>query len=89
VKCEEVYLHPYEDMDEAWPGLARYLGFYNGERPHQALAWRTPHDVCFGTQEAHGDSAIADAAVTAVGLHPPSVTAAPQTLFLEPPQQWV
>jgi putative transposase len=45
VKYEEVYLHDYEGMREAQRGLGRYFGFYNEERPHQALAYRTPAAV--------------------------------------------
>ena len=77
VKYEEVYLHHYETMDEAWAGLARYFAFYNRERPHQALGWRTPHEVYFGTQETGSDSEIAAAVATPVGLRPPSVATAP------------
>jgi len=79
VKYEEVYLHHYEDMDEAWAGLARYFAFYNRERIHQRLKWRTPHEVYFGSQEARGDLEIAAAVATPVGLRPPSVATALQT----------
>lgn len=89
VKYEEVYLKHYDDADEAWRGLGEYFAFYNRERPHQALDWRTPHEVYFGQQEATGDSEIAAAAVTPVGLRPPCVTAAPPNrLHLNSPVQW-
>jgi putative transposase len=42
VKYEEVYLHDYEGMREAQGGLGRYFPFYNEERPHQGLGYRTP-----------------------------------------------
>jgi putative transposase len=45
VKYEEVYLHAYDDMIEAKSGLGRYFVFYNDERPHQALGYRTPAAV--------------------------------------------
>jgi putative transposase len=45
VKYEEVYLHDYATPRDARRGLARYLAFYNDERPHQALAYRTPGEV--------------------------------------------
>jgi transposase InsO family protein len=77
VKYEDVYLHHYDRMTQGRAGLVRYFRFYNTERPHQSLGWRTPHDVYFGIQEAiPGGPQAADAAVTAVGLRPPSVTAA-------------
>jgi putative transposase len=45
VKYEEVYLHDYQTVAEAVRGLGRYFGFYNHERPHQALDGRTPAEV--------------------------------------------
>ncbi len=52
VKYEEVYLHDYRSPKEARQGLARYLAFYNHERPHQALAYRTPAEVYHGARPA-------------------------------------
>jgi len=89
VKYEEVYLNHYESMPEAWMGLARYFRFYNQERPHQGLEWRTPAEVYFGTQGAQDDPMIAAAAVTPVALRAPSVTAAPPSCFhLNSAQKW-
>jgi len=45
VKYEEVYIHDYADGRAARHGLGRYLRFYNTERPHQALGYRTPAEV--------------------------------------------
>lgn len=45
VKYEEVYLHDYGTVPNARAGLGRYFEFYNHERPHQALGYRTPADV--------------------------------------------
>ena len=45
VKYEDVYLHDYRGLGEAQRGLGRYFGFYNAERPHQALGYRTPLSV--------------------------------------------
>jgi putative transposase len=47
VKYEEVYLHDYTTPREARTGLTRYLTFYNEERPHQSLNYRTPAEVYF------------------------------------------
>lgn len=47
VKYEEVYLHDYANPRDARTGLTRYLTFYNQERPHQALNYRTPAEVYF------------------------------------------
>jgi putative transposase len=48
VKYEEVYLNDYDCGEVAYDGLARYFGFYNTERPHQALSYRTPEEVYAG-----------------------------------------
>ncbi len=45
VKYEEVYLKAYENGTEARKGIDAYLDFYNRERPHQALGYRTPGQV--------------------------------------------
>jgi putative transposase len=45
VKYEEVYLKAYQDARDARAGLGSYFRFYNTERPHQALGYRTPAEV--------------------------------------------
>ena len=45
VKYEEVYLGDYETVSDAEDGLGRYFPFYNGERMHQSLDYRTPAAV--------------------------------------------
>lgn len=50
VKYEEVYLHDYAQPREARLGLTRYFDFYNYERPHQALHYRTPAEVYGATR---------------------------------------
>jgi putative transposase len=52
VKYEEVYLHDYGTVPNARAGLGRYFQFYNHERPHQALGYRTPADVYAGAKAA-------------------------------------
>ncbi len=48
VKYEEVYVHSYESIAEARRSLAKYFHFYNTERIHQSLRYRTPHEMYFG-----------------------------------------
>jgi putative transposase len=48
VKYEEVYVYDYASPREARQHLTRYFEFYDHERPHQALDYRTPADVYFG-----------------------------------------
>ena len=48
VKYEEVYLKAYSNGREAKAGLDAYFHFYNNQRPHQALEYRTPVEVFNG-----------------------------------------
>jgi len=48
VKYEEVYLHEYRTMSEARQNLETYFQFYNMQRLHQGLGYRTPYEVYFG-----------------------------------------
>lgn len=48
VKYEEVYLKDYQTVREAEEGLARYFDFYNRERFHQALDYKTPEKAYYG-----------------------------------------
>jgi putative transposase len=42
LKYEEVYLKAYLDAAEARKEIGRYIRFYNTQRPHQALGYKTP-----------------------------------------------
>ncbi len=45
VKYEDIYIWRYETVPELRRGLGRYFVFYNDERPHQSLGYRTPAAV--------------------------------------------
>ncbi len=45
VKYEEVYLRDYTDGWEAQSRLDAYFTFFNHQRPHQSLGYRTPAEV--------------------------------------------
>jgi putative transposase len=45
VKYEHVYLQDIQTVQEAWLGLRDYFGFYNHQRLHQSLDYRTPAQV--------------------------------------------
>lgn len=47
VKYEEVYINDYATGDDAFRGLKRFFRFYNGERLHQSLGYRTPASLYF------------------------------------------
>ena len=40
-----MYLKAYQDGREARTGIRDYFRFYNTQRPHQALGYRTPAEV--------------------------------------------
>jgi putative transposase len=45
VKYECVYLHAFEDGVQLYNGLQQYFNFYNHERIHQSLDYKTPASV--------------------------------------------
>ncbi len=45
VKYEDVYPRGYESPREARIGISRFLTYYNRERPHSSLKYRTPEEV--------------------------------------------
>jgi len=45
LKYEEVYLKAYETVADARAGIGAYLRFYNDERLHQTLGYRTPREL--------------------------------------------
>ena len=53
LKYEEVFIKAYATVAAARVGIGGWLSFYNDERPHQALAYRTPRAV-FETTAACG-----------------------------------
>jgi putative transposase len=86
VKYEEVYLHDYQTPAEARLGLGRYFTFYNHQRLHQALDYRTPAEV-YGlppTPRRSQAGIIGSLAAAPVGLRPPSA-AASESVGVGPP----
>ena len=45
VKYEDIYIKDYERVPELESGLTAYFRFYDEERPHQSLDYRTPGEV--------------------------------------------
>jgi len=56
VKYEEVYLKAYDNVAQARQGIAAYFEFYNHQRLHQALGYRTPRQLL---EEGLGMSPVA------------------------------
>ena len=48
VKYEEVHLKEYGSLAEARVELDRFFRWYNEERLHQSLGYRTPDEVYYG-----------------------------------------
>lgn len=47
LKYEEVYLKDYKTVRDATESINRYFNFYNNERYHQSLGYKTPSAVHF------------------------------------------
>jgi len=45
IKYEVIFLSSFENVDQAKKCIATYIDFYNKERPHQALKYKTPDEV--------------------------------------------
>ena len=59
LKYEEVYIKAYGSVAEARRSIGGWLGFYNDERPHQALDYRTPREIFEGVACEYVDNASA------------------------------
>ena len=57
LKYEEVFLMAYGAVIEARRSIGTWLEFYNDERPHQALEYRTPREIFEGEAREHVDNA--------------------------------
>lgn len=53
LKYEDIYLKSYRSVREMESGLERWFAFYNHERPHQALDYRTPAEVYHDPTPVH------------------------------------
>ena len=68
VKYEEVYLRAYESVPVARERINAYMRFYNNERPHQALGYRTPAQTYNEALDQLSDTAAADSLNSALLL---------------------
>ena len=58
VKYEEVYLKAYANASEARREPGAYFRFYNDQRPHQALGYRTPAEVFHQVTDVGEEGAV-------------------------------
>ena len=56
LKYECVYLHAFETGSELRTGLACWIGYYNGARPHSSLAGMTPDEAYAATGPGRTDT---------------------------------
>ena len=56
LKYENVFIMAYNTVPEARRGIGGWLAFYNEERPHQALGYRTPRAVFEGRAQEAADT---------------------------------
>ena len=49
LKYEWLYLNDYQEVRELKLGLREYMKFYNEQRLHSSLRYRTPQEVHFTT----------------------------------------
>ena len=47
VKYENIYFNQFDSARQLHTGLTAYFDFYNYERPHQSLNYRTPAEERF------------------------------------------
>jgi putative transposase len=51
LKYEDVYPKQYDTPKDARIGIKKYFTYYNNERPHQSLRYRTPFEVYLGIDD--------------------------------------
>ena len=52
----EVYINDCEAVPDAKEGINRYMNFYNQERSHQSLDYKTPAEVYFGINKQNRET---------------------------------
>lgn len=51
LKWEMIYLHEFDTIPEVERSIHEYFLFYNYERPHQSLKYKTPAQIYYGTMK--------------------------------------
>jgi putative transposase len=68
LKYEDIYIKAYPSVQEARRGIGGWLAFYNDERLHQALGYRTPSEM-FQASGTYGYVDNASALTTSPQAH--------------------
>ncbi len=50
IKQEEIYINPSNNLQELRTQIERFIKFYNYQRPHQALKYKTPSQVFYNDE---------------------------------------
>ena len=50
IKQEEIYINPSNNLQELRNQIDRFIKFYNYQRPHQALKYKTPSQVFYNDE---------------------------------------
>jgi putative transposase len=50
VKQEQIYLNPPDNIAELKQGINKFIKFYNYQRPHQSLKYKTPSQIYFADE---------------------------------------
>jgi putative transposase len=48
VKQEQIYLNPPDSLEDLRRGIGKFIKFYNYQRPHQSLSYKTPSQIYYG-----------------------------------------
>jgi putative transposase len=51
LKYENIFIHDYKSVTELKHGISKYMQFYNTERFHQSLEYKTPDEVYYEDQK--------------------------------------
>lgn len=51
LKYEDIFINDYASITELRDGIARYMKFYNSERFHQSIEYKTPDEVYYENQK--------------------------------------
>ena len=54
LKYEDIYIREYETVTDCIEGVKKYFEFYNAERFHQSLEYKTPDEIYFGYHNDRG-----------------------------------